>query len=63
MKQIEIPYGRAHILANVEEENLMGVYESVLLTTKADPILEVEQALNNPIESQKLEDIAKGKKN
>lgn len=41
----------------------MGVYESELPAAAIDPIAEVEQALDNPIGSQKLEDIAKGKKN
>lgn len=63
MKQIEIPYGRKHIFANVAEENLMGVYESELPAAAIDPVAEVEQALDNPIGSQKLEELAKGKKN
>lgn len=63
MKQIEIPYGRTHLLANVAEENLLGVYESEVPQAAADPIAEVENALDNPIGSQKLEELAVGKKN
>lgn len=63
MKQIEIPYGRKHLLANVAEENLLGVYESEVPQATADPIAEVENALDNPIGSQKLEELSVGKKN
>lgn len=63
MKQIKIPYGRTHLLANVAEENLLGVYESEVPQAAADPIAEVENALDNPIGSQKLEELAVGKKN
>lgn len=63
MAQIKIPYGRTGIAANISGDKLLGIYEAGLPAEAADPIAEVENALDNPIGSKKLEELAAGKQN
>lgn len=58
MAQIKIPYGRTGIAANISGDKLLGIYEAGLPAEAADPIAEVENALDNPIGSKKLEELA-----
>ncbi len=56
---ISLPHGRGDLTIRVPEKNLIGVIEPRDLPGVPDPLKEVERALKNPIESPKLESIAK----
>ena len=62
MGKICLPYGRGHLTAEVNDNNLVGIFESSLPQAAVDPVAEVEKALDNPIGSEKLEDLARDKK-
>ncbi len=49
--------------AEVPEGNLLGVYESSLPPPAPDPVRDIRQAMDNPIGSPRLEELALGKKN
>ena len=62
---ISIPYGRSHLQADIPEERIQAVLRSRLeeyRPTLGEREL-VEAALRNPIGSETLETLAKGKKN
>lgn len=64
MTTIRIPYGRTHMELNVPEKRLAGVLESKAhhyKATASQPDL-VRQALEAPIGSPRLRDLAKGKR-
>ncbi len=63
MKKINIPYGRTGISFEVPESQLQGIYTPQLPHAAQDPVLEVNQALDAPIGSQPLEELARGKRN
>lgn len=65
MRTFKVPYSKDFISIQVPEANLKGVLESGSAEYKATAPEEalVEQALDNPIGSVKLEDLVKGKKN
>ena len=62
MQKICLPYGRGHLTAELDEKNLVGIFESSIPQAAKDPVAEVENALDNPIGSEKLEDLARDKK-
>lgn len=62
MKKITLPYGRTSICGDVDEKNLIGVFESAMPAPVVDPVAAVEDALEHPIGSQRLEEIAKKKR-
>ena len=63
MQQIQIPYGKDHLTLSVEESRLAGVLSSAPGTgTLADERTIVRKALENPVESPRLSELAKGKK-
>ncbi len=61
--QLSFPYGRDFVKFEVADERLQGVLVSQLhhYVAKKDPLSLVEEALANPIGSQKLSELAKGK--
>lgn len=62
MSLVHVPCGRKMMTADIDEKNLLGVFSSALPAPAADPFAEVENALDNPIGSPKLEELARGKR-
>ena len=60
---VSIPYGRTHLEADIPDHRLLGVFEAPLPPPAPDPVAEVEHALDNPIGSSRLEELAAGKRN
>ena len=60
---VSIPYGRTRLQADIPENRLLGVFEAPLPPVAPDPVAEVEQALDAPIGSPRLEELAVGKRN
>ena len=65
MKAIKVPYHKQFWTIEVPEANLQGILTSGAhdYTPTASEQELVEQALNNPIGSKKLEELVQGKKN
>ncbi|MBO5764681.1 MAG: nickel-dependent lactate racemase [Lentisphaeria bacterium] len=63
MQQIHVPYGKTGMTVDIADENLLGVYETTTPQPAADQAAEVENALDNPIASPSLEELARDKKN
>lgn len=65
MAKIKIPYHKQMLQIEVDDKNLAGVLESKAGEYKTSKTQEelVEEALDNPIGSEKLEELVKGKKN
>ncbi len=61
--EISLPYGHAHMTAHVPAELLNGIYSSALPKAAADPESEVVRAMDSPIGSVPLEELARGKRN
>ena len=61
MKNIHIAYGHSGMTAQIPDENLLGIYESALPPAAADGYAEVVRAMDNPIDSPPLEQLARGK--
>ena len=63
--RISLPYDKGTMDAEVADENLLAVLESKVADYKADKGQEelVEESLDNPIGSPRLEELVKGKKN
>lgn len=59
--KITLPYGTTHLEAEVDDRRLAGVFRSALPTAAEDPRAEVEAALDAPIASPRLEELARGK--
>ena len=59
---IRIPYGRTTMEARVPETNLLGVYNSRLPESSGNEAELVQEALDHPIDSPPLEELAKGKR-
>ena len=65
MAQLTFPYGKEHLQIDVEDKYLKGILVSHLneYVPEYDQKTLIRMALDNPVESQKLSDLAKGKKN
>ncbi|EHI96893.1 MULTISPECIES: nickel-dependent lactate racemase [unclassified Clostridium] len=65
MATIKIPYNKRFLEANIPDDNLEAVLESKAHNYKSELTQEeiVEKALDNPIESKRLEELVQGKKN
>ena len=65
MAKIEIPYGKGKLAFNLEDERIQGVLRSEGANYKASEKEEeiVRKALENPIGTERLRDLAEGKKN
>ncbi|MDU1854589.1 MAG: lactate racemase domain-containing protein, partial [Clostridium baratii] len=64
MANFKIPYHTKMMSIEVDDNNLVGVLESKADEYKTDLTEQeiVEKALDNPIGSERLEDLVKGKK-
>ncbi|MBE6370153.1 MAG: nickel-dependent lactate racemase [Lentisphaerae bacterium] len=62
MKNFQLPYGKGHITGTAENALLNGVYTAQLPPAAADAVAEVEFALDNPIDSPPLEELARCKR-
>lgn len=65
MKTFNVPYAKGFVDINIPNQNIAGVLESKTHSYKAELSQEalVEHALDNPIGSQRLEELVKGKSN
>ena len=65
MTKIKIPYHKKMLEIEIADKNLLGILESKAEEFKPTMSQEeiVEKALDNPIKSESLEDLVKGKKN
>ena len=63
-KTISLPYGTGEISAQAEESQLLGIVQSQLEEYEAEKSPEelLRQAMENPIGTSRLEELAKGKK-
>ena len=63
-KTISLPYGTGEISAQVEESQLLGIVQSQLEEYEAEKSPEelLRQAMENPIGTSRLEELAQGKK-
>jgi nickel-dependent lactate racemase len=59
---IEIPYGHKHIAIDIPEENILDIIKTEMPKHFEDEKEIILDALKNPIASQRLLDLAKGKK-
>ena len=59
MVDVWIPYGRTEVCARIPTRNFLGVIEPKERPGVADPRVEVERALNEPIGTERLSGIAK----
>ncbi len=62
MTPIEIPYGRGHLTGNVPEKRLLGIFRPRIPPAAEDAAAEVRRALDAPINSPKLEELARGRR-
>lgn len=60
--KIELKYGDSHLDLNLDEKNLLGILKLKETPGLPDVNLGLRQALDNPIGTKKLSQIAKGKK-
>lgn len=60
---IQIPCGRGAVTAEIPESRLAGVFRAGTPEAAADPGAAVDAALDHPIGSVRLEELARGKKN
>jgi len=62
MPEIEVPYGRTGCRAFIPDKNFLGIYESSVPQAAEDQAGAVRDALDHPIGSPLLEELARGKK-
>jgi len=63
MKTIQLPYGRTTLQTDINDELLQGIWHAPLPEAAIDAAAEVERALDFPIDSPPLEELARGRKN
>lgn len=59
MVDVWLPYGKTEVCARIPTRNFLGMIEPKEKSGVADPRVEVERALNEPIGTKKLSEIAK----
>lgn len=62
MIKAKIPYGKKQVKVNIPKKNLLKLCEPKFFSPVKDENLELKRSLNNPIDSDRLCKIAKGKK-
>ena len=62
MPEIKVPYGRTGCKAVIPDRNFLGIYESSVPQAAKDQDGAVREALDHPIGSPLLEELARGKK-
>lgn len=60
--KISLPYARTHLTAEIPDSRMLGVFTSQLPPVEIPEAECVRRALNAPIDSPRLEELAKGKK-
>lgn len=60
-KAIRLPYGGAGMELSVPEENLVAVLEPQPVAPAADPVAEIEVALDQPVGTPSLSELARGR--
>ena len=65
MKEYKLPYGKEFLNIKVDEKRVLNFLESDLenYIPKTSQLELVKDSLENPIESKKLSELARGKKN
>ena len=63
MPKINVAYGKTGMTVDVDEKNLLGVFQTTTPQAAEDQTAEVERALDAPIGSPALEELAAGRKN
>lgn len=63
MTEIKIPCGKNFLSAQVPESELLGIFHAALPQAAPDPDDEVKRAMESPIDSPPLSELARGKKN
>ena len=63
MTEIKIPCGKNFLSAQVPESELLGIFHAALPQAAPDPDAEVKRAMESPIDSPPLSELARGKKN
>lgn len=63
MPEIKLPYGRTGCRTVIPDRNFLGIYESSVPQAAEDQDGAVREALDHPIASPRLEELARGKKN
>ena len=62
MPEIKVPYGRTGCRAVIPDRNFLGIFESSVPHAAEDQDGAVREALDHPIGSPLLEELARGKK-
>ena len=63
MQNISIPYGKGFLSCDIPKVNLAGIYKAALPEAASDPSEEVKKALDAPIASPPLEELARKAEN
>ena len=61
-RHVSLPYGDTEVGVDIPEENIIGVYSPEEVSPVSDIRREVRRALENPIGSGRLDELARGKK-
>jgi len=61
--QIKLPYGKGHIIANIDENRLNAIITNKIEIQPEKGAAEVERSMNESIGSRPLHELAEGKKN
>ena len=61
-RHVSLPYGDTEVGVDIPEENIIGVYSPEEVPPVSDIRREVRRALENPIGSGRLDELARGKK-
>ncbi len=62
VSNVKIPYGREFIEFSIPDDNLIGVYSPQDFPAVADLKNEILQAINNPIGTKPVRELARGAK-
>ena len=62
MRRVSIPYDRTVLEAEIDERNFLGCFESALPAAAADQAAAVREALDRPVGSPLLEELAAGRR-
>lgn len=63
MTMVKVPFGKTELEISIPEENLSGIYDPRPVPGLVDPLAEIKNAVNWPINSKPLNELSRGKKN